>query len=143
MSNLSVQEPSIEGRDITIYYLRTFLIILVVLLHAALAYTLFSTYDETRWTDSSAPIVDASRWPFLDWFVLYLDTFFMPLLFLISGLFVFSSLKRKKACPFLRSRLRRLGIPFVFSVLFIAPLAFHPSYLMADPVPQAPYLTTY
>jgi surface polysaccharide O-acyltransferase-like enzyme len=36
-----------------------------------------------------------------------------------------------------------LGIPFVFAALLLAPLAFFPSYLMAAPRPQAPYLATF
>ena len=152
MNNQPVQKPSTDfpsgktlrkERDVAIDYLRSFIIVLVVFLHAALAYTSFSTYDETRWVNSSAPVVDTSRWPFLDWFVLYYDTFFMALLFLISGLFVISSLERKGGKGFFISRLQRLGIPFVFAALFIAPLAFLPSYLMAVPRPQAPYLATF
>jgi glucan biosynthesis protein C len=152
MSNLPVQKPAtgsssnktqLKGRDIAMDYLRAFLIVLVVFLHAALAYTSFSTYNETRWVDSSAPVVDASRWPFLDWFVLYYDTFFMALLFLISGLFIISSLERKGNGGFFIARLQRLGIPFAFAALFIAPLAFLPSYLMAVPKLQTPYLATF
>jgi fucose 4-O-acetylase-like acetyltransferase len=73
-----------KGRDVAVDYLRAFLIVLVVLLHAALAYTAFSTYDPGRWIDSSAPVVDTVRWPLLDPLALCLDTFMMPLLFLIS-----------------------------------------------------------
>jgi glucan biosynthesis protein C len=152
MSNLPVQKPAtgsssnkirLKGRDIAIDYLRAFVIVLVVFLHASLAYTSFSTYNETNWVDSSAPVVDTSRWPFLDWFVLYYDTFFMALLFLISGLFIISSLERKGNGGFFSARLQRLGIPFVFAALFIAPLAFLPSYLMAVPKLQTPYLATF
>ncbi|MBN1977641.1 MAG: acyltransferase [Anaerolineae bacterium] len=152
MNNQPIQKPSADSpsdetqrkqRDVAIDYLRSFIIVLVVFLHAALAYTSFSTYDETRWVDSSAPVVDTSRWPVLDGFVLYYDTFFMALLFLISGLFVISSLECKGGRDFFLSRLQRLGVPFVFAVLFIAPLAFLPSFLMADPRPQTPYLATF
>jgi len=133
----------LDGRDVAIDYLRAFVIVLVVFLHAALAYTSFSTYDETRWIDSSAPVVDASRWPFLDWFVLFYDTFFMALLFLMSGLFTISSLERKGSGGFFITRLQRLGIPFVVASLLIAPLAFRPSHLLAVPAPQTPYLATF
>lgn len=40
------------------------------------------------------------------------DTFFMPLLFFVSGLFVWRSLERKGVAGFLLGRLTRLGIPF-------------------------------
>lgn len=148
MSNPPVQKPStgspsvktqLEGRDIAIDYLRSFVIVLVVFLHAALAYTSFSTFNATRYVDSSAPVVDASRWPFLDLFVLFYDTFMMSLLFLISGLFTISSLERKGSGGFFIARLQRLGIPFVVASLFIAPLAFWPSYLLAVPESRTPY----
>jgi glucan biosynthesis protein C len=87
--------------------------------------------------------VDTSRWPFLDWFVLYYDTFFMALLFFVSGLFTISSVESKGSGSFFIARLQRLGIPFVVAALFIAPLAFLPSYLMAIPEPQTPYLATF
>ena len=64
-----------KERDIAIDYLRALLIVLVVFLHAALAYTSFSTFDETRWVDSSAPVVDTQRWPPLDLFVHTLTLF--------------------------------------------------------------------
>jgi len=152
MSNLPAHKPSADsspnetqskGRDVAIDYLRAFVIVLVVFLHAALAYASFSTYDETRWIDSSAPVVDTIRWPFLDGFILYFDTFFMALLFFVSGLFTVSSLERKGSRAFFVARLQRLGIPFLFAAIVIAPLAFLPSYLMADPRPQTPYLATF
>jgi glucan biosynthesis protein C len=152
MHNLSIQklpvdassaEMQSEGRDIAIDYLRAFVIVLVVFLHAALAYTSFSTFDPTRWVDASAPVVDVSRWPFLDLFVLFFDTFMMPLLFLISGLFTISGLERKGSKRFFLARLQRLGIPFVITAIFFAPLAFLPGFLSAIPGSQVPYLVRF
>src|SRR5215467_13007348 len=40
------------------------------------------------------------------------DTFFMALMFLLSGLFVWPSLERKGSARFLRDRTLRLGVPF-------------------------------
>jgi glucan biosynthesis protein C len=152
VSNLPVQKPTtgsssdktqLKERDIAIDYLRSFVIVLVVFLHAALAYTSFSTYNPARYFDSSAPIVDASRWPFLDLFVLFFDTFMMSLLFLVSGLFTISSLERKGSRSFFIARLQRLGIPFVVAALFLAPLSFLPSYLLGIPGSQTPYLARF
>ncbi len=67
----------------------------------------------------------------------------MALLFLLSGLFTISSLERKGSGGFFIARLQRLGIPFVVASLFIAPLAFWPSYSLAVPEPQNPYLATF
>jgi glucan biosynthesis protein C len=138
--NSSTDTTPFKGRDIPIDYLRSFVIVLVVFLHAALAYTSFSAFNEARYFDSSAPVVDSSRWPFLDLFVLFYDTFLMPLLFFVSGLFTFPSLERKGSRGFFISRLRRLGIPFAVGAILIAPLAFYPSYLLSTPESQTPYL---
>jgi glucan biosynthesis protein C len=142
-ANSSIEKTQFKGRDVPIDYLRAFVIVLVVFLHAALAYTSFSTFNEARYYESSAPVVDASRWPFLDLFVLFYDTFFMPLLFFVSGLFTFPSLERKGSRDFFIARLRRLGIPFAVGAILIAPLAFYPSYLLSTPESQTPYLVRF
>ncbi len=143
MNDSTSDKTQLEERDIAIDYLRAFIIILVVFLHAALAYTSFSTFNKARYVDSSAPVVDANRWPFLDLFVLFYDTFFMALLFFISGLFTISSLERKGSEGFFIARLQRLGIPFVIASLFIAPLAFWPSYSLAVSESRTPYLVRF
>ena len=53
----------------------------------------------------------------------------MSLMFLLSGLFVWPSLQRKRSWGFVRDRLRRLGLPYVFGVLVLIPIAFYPAYL--------------
>ena len=57
------------------------------------------------------------------------ETFFMPLLFFVSGLFVWQSLTRKGAWKYFEDRLKRLGLPFVIGVLFLIPLAYYPAQL--------------
>jgi hypothetical protein len=59
----------------------------------------------------------------------------MALMFFLSGLFVWPSLTRKKEWGFLRDRVLRLGLPFVFGVLVLIPLALYPAYRVtaADP----------
>ena len=54
-------------------------------------------------------------WAGLGLFTGFNDDFFMSLMFFISGLFVWSSLQRKGSASFVRDRLRRLGIPFLFA----------------------------
>ncbi len=152
MSNQHVQGQSLDsysgqillkGRDIAIDYLRGIVIFLVVFHHAALAYTSFSTFNETRYVASTAPIVDASRWPFLDAFVTFNDTFFMALLFFVSGIFTFSSLERKGSGGFFIARLQRLGIPFVVASISIIPLAYWPSRMLSVPEPQSSFWITF
>jgi peptidoglycan/LPS O-acetylase OafA/YrhL len=82
-----------------------------------------------------APIVDAQRWGGFDLLAIFNDTFFMALMFLLSGLFVWPSLKRKGGARFLRDRILRLGLPFAVAAGILMPLAYYPSYAVtgADP----------
>lgn len=133
-------ERPLAERDVASDYLRAFVIVLVVFLHAALAYAAFSRYNPLRWVEATAPVVDAARWPLLDPLILFLDSFAMPLLFLVSGLFAISSLERKGGRRFLLGRWQRLGIPFIVAAIFVSPLAFAPGYIMASPKSATPYL---
>lgn len=85
------------------------------------------------------PVADPNRFPPLDPFFLHIYTFMMPILFLISGLFVHSGLERRGAAGFVASRLRRLGVPFVLFAFPLGPPAFWPEYFQADPKPATPY----
>ncbi len=82
-----------------------------------------------------APIVDPQRWAGFDLLVIFNDTFFMALMFLLSGLFVWPSLERKGGARFLRDRVLRLGVPFAVAAGILMPLAYYPSYAVtgADP----------
>ncbi len=127
-------------RNLAIDYLRSGVTMLVVVHHAALAYTTFSHYDPVQYLRSTAPVVDVVRWMPLDLIVNFNETFFMALMFLISGLFVLPSLERKGSGRFFLDRMKRLGIPFVISVTVLSPLAFYPSYLLSDDVGRGGFL---
>ncbi len=130
-------------RNFTIDYLRSGVTLLVVLHHSALAYTVFSHYDPVQYLRSTAPVVDTVRWIALDFIVDFNEKFFMPLMFLISGLFVPSSLQRKGSGRFFIDRAKRLGIPFVFSAVILSPLAFYPSWLLSETAKQGGFLTDF
>jgi len=119
-------------RDLAIDYLRAAVTVLVVAHHAALAYCSFSAYDAAHYTWSTSPVVDAARWPALDYLVAWNDLWFMAMLFLLSGLFVPASLRHKGVARFLKDRGRRLGIPFVVAVVVLMPLAYYPSWRLSD-----------
>jgi glucan biosynthesis protein C len=46
---------------------------------------------------------------------------FMPLLFLISGMSTYYSLKKRSNRQYIRERISRLLVPFIFGLLFIVP----------------------
>ncbi len=115
-------------------HLRAFVTLLVLAHHAVLAYhpdappTPASLVPQPRWW-AAFPVVDPARWAGFRLFVGWNDTFFMALLFLLSGLFVWRGLERRGSAGYLRGRAFRLGIPFLAVAGLVAPLAYYPAYL--------------
>jgi peptidoglycan/LPS O-acetylase OafA/YrhL len=121
-------------RNIAIGYLRAFVTVLVLAHHAVLAYCTFVPPPAASLTTqphlwSAFPISDSARFPLFDLLVGFNDSFFMALMFLLSGLFVWNSLTGKGTGIFLKDRALRLGVPFVVAAALLAPLAYYPSYL--------------
>jgi len=120
--------------NLAIGYLRTFIILLVVAHHAVLAYHPYAPAPPTSLVEQprlwqAFPIVDAHRWSAFSIFVSFNDIFFMSLMFLLSGLFVWPSLVRKGSGVFLRDRASRLGLPFLVAAAVVAPVAYYPTFL--------------
>ncbi|MBX3737282.1 MAG: acyltransferase [Candidatus Didemnitutus sp.] len=112
--------------------LRSLLTLLVIAHHAVLAYFLYApppgAFDGSLiW--GAFPIIDAARAQGVDLLVLWNDSFFMALMFLLAGLFTGPSLARKGTGGFLLDRFARLGLPFIVSAGVLAPLAYYPAYL--------------
>src|ERR1700727_3267208 len=116
-------------RDLSIDYLRTTLTLRVLAHHSCLAYTSWALFDPQQafWA-STAPVVDVTRWAFFDYAENFNDVFFMSLMFFVSGLFVYPALRRHGTWGFIRERLLRLGVPFVFAVVFLMPIAYYASW---------------
>jgi len=51
-----------------------------------------------------------------------LDSFIMPVLFFIAGYFALNSIRQKTLDAFIVSKLKRLGIPWLFVVFFLVPV---------------------
>lgn len=109
--------------------LRLFLTLSVVMHHSVLAYCIFGHFDPRHYLLSTAPVIDRERWGGFDLLVRWNDTYFMMLMFFVSGLFVLPSLQRKGASRYLKDRLLRLGLPFTACVTIIMPVAYYPSIL--------------
>jgi surface polysaccharide O-acyltransferase-like enzyme len=112
--------------------LRSILTLLVIAHHAVLAYFLYApppgAFDGTLiW--GAFPIIDSARAQGVDLLVLWNDSFFMALMFLLAGLFTGPSLARKGAGSFLCDRFARLGLPFIVGAGLLGPLAYYPAYL--------------
>jgi hypothetical protein len=125
----STPDLATRPRDVAFDYLKTTLVLMVVAHHSCLAYTTFAHFDPAHYlTGSTAPVVDTARWQFFDYAENFNDVFFMSLMFFISGLFVWPSLRRSGALAFLRGRLLRLGAPFAAGVFLLMPLAYYASW---------------
>ena len=120
-----------NSRAIWLDYLRSFVTLLVVAHHAALAYPTFAYFDPAHYIYSTAPIVDDNRWSGMDTFISFNDLFFMPLMFLISGLFVYRGLSKKGIRAYLADRFMRLGIPFLIAEVILIPIAYAPTFYQA------------
>ena len=120
--------------SIAIGYLRAAVIVLVVAVHAVLAYCSFAPPGIQFGTRSDLwkayPIVDGRRWAGFDPIVGFTDPFGMALMFFLSGLFVWNSLQRKGIARFVRARAARLGLPFAVAIVLLAPAAYYPAYLV-------------
>jgi glucans biosynthesis protein C len=129
--------------------LRAVVILIVLAFHAVLAYVRWipptsSGFGEPPYEWRSFPIVDSQRWFGFDLFCAWQDVYLMSLMFLLSGLFVWPSLMRKQNLGFARDRALRLGVPYVFGVIVLIPLAIYPVYLVSTANPSFPdYLQRY
>jgi hypothetical protein len=107
---------------------RTFITLLVLANHSVVGYTQFGRFYPNHYLWSTAPIVDTQRWIGFNVLTLFNDAFFMSLMFLLSGLFVWPSLKRKGIQHFLRDRALRLGLPFLAAIFILMPIAYYASF---------------
>jgi acyltransferase-like protein len=124
----SVKIKPSPTRDLSIDYLRTTLTLMVIAHHSSLAYTTFAYFNKQHMFQSTAPVVDVSRWLFFDYAENFNDVFFMSLMFFVSGLFVYPALRRHGTLSFIRDRFLRLGLPFAFAVVFLMPIAYYASW---------------
>jgi glucans biosynthesis protein C len=120
--------------------LRGIVILLVLAFHSVLAYlgslgpSAFP-FDEAPYQWRAFPIVDSHRFYGFDAFCAWQDVYLMALMFFLSALFTWPSLKRKRGAKFLSGRFQRLGVPFIFGVAVVIPIALYPAYRVtaADP----------
>ena len=125
----------IEGANssLALKNLRGLVILIVVAFHSVLAYlgSLSSSavpFDDPPYEWRAFPIVDSDRWFGFDIFCAWIDVYLMSLMFFLSALFTWPSLARKGSRKFLGDRTLRLGVPFVFGLIVVAPLALYPAY---------------
>jgi peptidoglycan/LPS O-acetylase OafA/YrhL len=120
--------------------LRAYAIVMVVSFHSVLAYLASQpaapeTFDSPPYHWLATPILDDQRWFAFDIYAAFQYVALMPVMFFLSGIFVWPSLVRRGSWNFLYGRLLRIGLPFVFGVYLLMPIAYYPVYRVtaADP----------
>jgi glucans biosynthesis protein C len=101
--------------------LRAFVIVLVVVLHAAITYM---TPAPTWWY-----VIDPDQSVAFSLLVLLVDVPLMPIMFFVAGYLATPSIRRRGPRGFVREKAIRLGIPWVLGVVFLAPLATYMTYV--------------
>ncbi len=121
-----------------LYYLdnlRAVAVLAVVLLHASICYMVAAP----QWWY----VVDPDVSTVFTVIVLVVDVPVMSAMFLVAGYFALPSLRRRGAGGFLREKLVRLGAPWVFGVLVLAPALTYLGYLSRGiPMPYLQFWAT-
>src|SRR5262245_12074680 len=133
VAHVATRVPVVR-RSVVLDSLRTFITLLVVAHHAALAYHRYAPPPPASLSAApqawpAFPIVDPQRWAGAELITGINDSFFMSLMFLVAGVVAWPSLVRKGPSHYLRDRAVRLAPPFVVSALLLAPLAYYPTFL--------------
>lgn len=105
-------KPVSNTRNLAFDRARSFIVLMVLLHHSVIPYTYYG-HTDGQW------------FLFFDALVTFNDSYFMAAMFLLSGLFVWPSLKRKSVSNFLRGRWLRLGLPFAVGVTILMPIAYY------------------
>ena len=107
-----------KNRLYFIDYIRVFAFLLLILFHSALP---FVSYNWEVKNEQKSEILMS--------IVLWFHQWRLPLLFFISGVGIYFSLKTKNILKFILERFRRLFVPLVFAMLFTIPIQVYIEYL--------------
>lgn len=104
--------------------LRTIVILLVIFLHGAMVYM---AYAPEWWY-----VLDRQRSEFFTLLVLAIDVANMQAMFMLAGYFALPSLRKRGARGFLKDKALRIGLPWAFGAIFLAPLVTYLIYVIRE-----------
>ena len=109
------QQASTKKRVLFIDQIKAVMIALVIAVHVTMVFSF-------GWYGVYIPIDEALH-PFFAsvvvWLMFFVNSFFMYMLFLLSGYFVPRSVHKKGVVRYLKERLLRIGLPLLFGLLLI------------------------
>ncbi len=104
--------------------LKTFIIVLMVVFHAAMSYMAYGPEWWYVMNDDTA--MSATL------FVIWADVFIMPIMFFVSGYFGFMSLSKHDNYKFWSSKVKRIAVPWIFGAMVIAPYIAYLTFASRD-----------
>ena len=81
-------------------------------------------------------VINPDRHLIFDIISLLLDKIVMPLMFFIAGYFSLYSIQKTNVLNFIKKRLKRLGIPLLLGLIFIAPIMVYIRHLFRNDINQ-------
>lgn len=111
--------PAGSSRFHGLDWLRAIAALLVVGLHAGIAYTL-APFPGLAW-----PVHDVHPSPLVDGVTWWIDGFIMPVFFVLGGFVAAQLMAKRGAAAFLKHRVKRVLLPFVFGCVVILPAALY------------------
>ena len=109
---LIMRDKLMKSRVNYIDNLRTVTVSLLIIYHAAMAY---NSWGEANYIFFGRVNPIAS-------IVVFMSPWFMPVMFLLAGVSASFSMKKRGCADFIKERFQRLGIPFLFGIIFINPI---------------------
>ena len=118
-------------RSLYLDQIKALIVALVIALHVPLA------FGDMGWIGAHISVkgTGPAFGGFFRWYIYAINTFVMPMMFLISGYFVPRSVHKKGVARYLKDRLARLGIPFLAGIVLIN----NGSVLLSKLSPTSPY----
>ncbi|THB67769.1 MAG: acyltransferase [Gammaproteobacteria bacterium] len=111
-----------NGRACFFDNIRYLIVLLVIVLHVAAAYSNYMPY----W------VVDDQNSRFFDIMVSVLDLFLMSSLFFIAGYFALKSIQKTNCLNFIKNKFIRLGIPWLLGIVLLNPIHCYIYYYSRD-----------
>ncbi|MCW7471596.1 acyltransferase family protein [Leptospira kanakyensis] len=103
------------GRLVYLDNLRSFALLLGIVFHAAIVYAAEIKYA----------IQDTNRSDILSYFCYWIHSYRMPMFYMISGFFSALVLEKKGTKFYLEARFKRVLIPTIFGLIFLAPIQYY------------------
>lgn len=103
------------GRLVYLDNLRSFALLLGIVFHAAIVYA----------TDIKYAIQNEDRSEVLSYFCYWIHSYRMPMFYMISGFFSAMVWEKKGRSFYLEARFKRVLIPTIFGLIFLAPIQYY------------------